>query len=91
MHVIVRGRVQGVNFRWATLREAQAQNLTGWVKNKEDGSVEILAEGAEEALALFRDWCRKGPPAARVASCEIREEPYAGIFPSFEIRYDERM
>lgn len=88
LHIVVRGRVQGVNFRWATQREARSQNLTGWVRNNEDGSVEIVAEGAEDALARFREWCKKGPPAARVTSCEVHEENHAGVFPSFDVRYD---
>ena len=63
---LVRGRVQGVFFRASTRAQAQALGLCGCAKNLADGSVEVLACGAEEALNRLQSWLRKGPPAARV-------------------------
>jgi len=81
----VRGRVQGVFFRWTTRERAQALGLTGWVRNCPDGSVETVAEGDPEALARFREWLGKGPPGARVESVTEKEEPATGEFSGFDI------
>lgn len=66
LHVLVRGRVQGVGFRWFVVHEARALGLTGWVRNNEDGSVEVAARGDEAAIATLRQRLAAGPPAARV-------------------------
>jgi acylphosphatase len=63
---LVRGRVQGVFFRASTRAQAQALGLRGYAKNLADGSVEVLACGAEAALDQLQSWLRQGPPAARV-------------------------
>lgn len=60
------GEVQGVGFRHACRRHAQALGVKGWVRNREDGTVEIHAEGSDDALDAFRGWCREGPPGAEV-------------------------
>jgi len=57
----VTGRVQGVGFRYSTLREAKRRGITGFVKNQYDGSVYIEAEGSQEELLDFVEWCRNGP------------------------------
>jgi acylphosphatase len=66
--VRVQGRVQGVGFRWFVLREAQELHLRGWVRNAPDGSVEVRAAGAPDAIAFFRERLAQGPPAAQVTS-----------------------
>jgi len=71
-HFAVRGRVQGVGFRWFTREAAESLGLSGWVKNKEDGSVEAEAEGTPDALEEFARVLRDGNPAARVESIEVR-------------------
>lgn len=71
-HLTVRGRVQGVGFRWFTLDTAEALGLTGWVSNRKDGSVEAEAQGTEEALDEFERRLRTGNPAARVDSIETQ-------------------
>jgi len=71
----VRGRVQGVFFRDWTIEAARALGLTGWVRNRTDGSVEILANGPANAIETFVEQCRQGPPAARVDSIEREDEP----------------
>jgi acylphosphatase len=71
VRVVVRGRVQGVAFRAATLDEARRiGGLSGWVKNLPDRSVEVLAEGERAGVEALLSWCRHGPPAARVEGVE---------------------
>jgi acylphosphatase len=69
----VHGRVQGVWYRGWTVDTARALGLDGWVRNRRDGSVEILAAGSEEAVTLFIGRCRQGPAAARVDRIDIEE------------------
>lgn len=71
--IIVHGRVQGVWFRGWTVDAARALGLDGWVGNRRDGSVEILASGEEAAIAALIERCRTGPPAARVERVEAEE------------------
>lgn len=70
-HVVISGRVQGVCFRAYTVDEATAAGLTGWVRNTPDGQVEAVFEGDKSAVEAIIDWCRHGPPAARVNNVEI--------------------
>ena len=70
LHAAIRGRVQGVGFRWFALDTAESLGLTGWVRNLKDGSVEAEAQGTEEALKEFVERLRTGNPAARVDSIE---------------------
>ena len=65
VHLFVRGRVQGVYFRAAAQREARRLGLSGWVKNRADGAVEVLAEGDEEEIKELIGWAHRGPGAAR--------------------------
>jgi acylphosphatase len=77
---IVRGRVQGVGFRWFVEREAHIVGIAGWVRNNADGSVEILAQGTRDQLLGLRSRLREGPRAARVDAVEESEaKPAAGI------------
>lgn len=85
VHVNVRGRVQGVFFRASTQREARRLGLTGWVKNRTDGAVEILAEGEEDQLKELLSWANRGPTAARVERVDVRWRGYQGEFPDFRI------
>lgn len=85
--VIVHGRVQGVAFRNSTVRRALELGVTGWVRNLPDGSVEGMFESDESAVRALVDWCRQGPPAARVDRVDTRELAYTGEFPDFVIRY----
>ena len=72
-HVRVVGRVQGVGFRWFVREEARRADLAGWVRNLADGSVEVAAEGPQEALARLLEVLRRGPPGAWVEV--VRELP----------------
>jgi len=77
---IVRGRVQGVGFRWFVDSEARQLGLAGWVRNNFDGTVEVLAIGSEQQLAALRKKLERGPRAARVDEVqEIPAEPVAGL------------
>jgi len=87
VHALIRGRVQGVFFRDSTRRAAQGLGVTGWVRNLADGSVEAVFEGAKTDVEAVLAWCRQGPPHARVDSVETENEPYAGEFGGFTIRY----
>jgi acylphosphatase len=83
---VVRGRVQGVGFRWFVEREAQILGIAGWVRNDPDGSVEVLAIGTPEQLSGLRSSLEEGPRAARVDDVEESEaEPVAGLN-SFQVR-----
>jgi len=66
LHFLVRGRVQGVGFRWFVHREASELNLRGWVRNTEEGDVEIVASGSADDLDELRTSLRKGPRGSRV-------------------------
>ncbi|HEV2366191.1 MAG TPA: acylphosphatase [Caulobacteraceae bacterium] len=70
VRLVVRGAVQGVGYRWWTTRQARFLGLDGWVRNRRDGSVEILAIGPETALASLEKACRSGPSAALVRGLE---------------------
>jgi len=77
---LVRGRVQGVGFRWFVEREAHVLGIAGWVRNNSDGSVEVLAMGSREQLLGLRSRLRQGPRAARVDDVEeVETKPVAGL------------
>jgi acylphosphatase len=71
---MIRGRVQGVSFRWWTVGEARQRSLNGWVRNRRDGSVEALVSGPVAAVDDLIEACRQGPSAARVTDIEIMPE-----------------
>jgi acylphosphatase len=73
IHLEVHGRVQGVGFRWYVVEEANELKLSGWVRNRQDGKVEIAAGGSRDALGKFEEAVRTGPRGARVE--EIRRLP----------------
>jgi acylphosphatase len=87
VHLLIRGRVQGVFYRASARQEALRLGLTGWVRNCPDGSVELLAQGPRELCEALLRFCHEGPPAARVDEIDVRwGEPdleHAG----FSVRY----
>ena len=83
--VIVRGRVQGVGFRWFVEREAHMLGIDGWVRNNPDGSVEVLAMGTRDQLSGLRSRLRQGPRAARVDGVEESESQLVPGLNSFRI------
>ena len=68
IHLRITGRVQGVFFRSTTKEKADELGITGWVKNCADGSVEVFAQGEDEKLKKFEEWCKHGPASAQVDS-----------------------
>src|SRR5271169_4263449 len=81
----VRGRVQGVGFRWFVEREAHLLGIAGWVRNNHDGSVEILAQGTRDQLSGLHSRLREGPRAARVDAVEVSEAQAVKNLSSFRI------
>ena len=78
MRVLVRGSVQGVGFRYATIARAASLGVGGWVRNRPDGAVEAVFEGPRERVASMVDWCRRGPSGARVDGVETSDEQPVG-------------
>jgi acylphosphatase len=72
-HVVIRGRVQGVGFRYWTEQEALLRGLEGFVRNRRDGSVEAVFSGSENVIAAMLDACRRGPPGAWITDIEDTE------------------
>jgi len=85
--VLVGGRVQGVFFRSETQDEARRNNVTGWVQNLPDGRVEAAFEGEKANVDRLIEFCRRGPPEARVTNIEVSWEETTGEFKNFVIRY----
>ncbi len=80
LRYVVRGRVQGVGFRWFVEREAHTLGIAGWVRNRADGTVEVLAMGTREQLSQLHSRLRQGPRAARVDKVEVSEaQPVEGL------------
>lgn len=84
-HVVIRGKVQGVYYRYATREQAELMGVKGWVRNRRDGTVEAVFEGDEEAVRRIIAWCHRGPSAARVTGVQVRWEEYRGEFEDFRI------
>ncbi|SDJ56530.1 acylphosphatase [Natronorubrum texcoconense] len=85
-HVFVTGTVQGVYYRANTRDTAREKGIAGWVKNLEDGRVEAIFEGPEDAVESMIEWCQTGSPAAEVENVEAEYEEPQGE-DGFEIRY----
>jgi acylphosphatase len=82
-HLRIQGRVQGVGFRAAMYREAIRLNITGWVRNRDDGTVEAVIQGPEPSVAAMLAWAHRGPPGAQVDRVEVK--PVDGVFPEFDL------
>ena len=85
LHIIVKGRVQGVYFRANTQKQASKFNLKGLVRNLPDNSVEIIAQGDSDALQQLITWCHKGPLLAKVSEVIVNPHNQQGEFSDFEI------
>lgn len=83
-HLIITGQVQGVWYRAGMAREAELLGVTGWVRNRSDGSVEAMVAGTPEQVAAIMNWARCGPPAAQVEHVAV--EIGSGEFSGFEQR-----
>ena len=87
IRIIIEGRVQGVWFRDSTRREAVTLGVFGWVRNRPNGTVEVLAEGPEDNVKKLVSWCHHGPPAAKVQQVHKATEEWKGEFKSFDVIY----
>ncbi len=86
--VIIRGIVQGVYFRVNTRKAAREHCVYGWVRNNKDGSVEAVFEGQKEDVEKAIEWCRQGPPGARVDDVELTWTGKIENFKSFHVDYE---
>lgn len=87
LHAIVRGDVQGVGFRYFVQRRAQQLGLQGWVRNNDDGTVELVAEGTRKQLEDLKRAVEEGPRLARVDRVETRWSEGTGDLPRFELAW----
>ncbi|MGE0870490.1 MAG: acylphosphatase [Kofleriaceae bacterium] len=85
VRAIVTGRVQGVSYRATTMDRAQQLGVTGWVKNRADGSVELEAEGPDDKIAALLAWCEQGPPLAEVSRVAVEDIAVTGQGVGFRI------
>jgi acylphosphatase len=86
-HAYISGRVQGVFFRWSTKKLAKKIEINGYVKNLQDGRVEVVAEGEEEKLKELIKFLQKGPKHARVHEVDVSWENYKDEYSSFQIAH----
>jgi len=86
-HLKISGRVQGVGFRYSMSEEAERLGVTGWVRNRRDGTVEAVIDGAPDAVEAVLAWARRGPRGANVTEVEVAEIPER--FEHFEMRPSE--
>lgn len=82
-HLTISGRVQGVGFRYSMIEEAERLGVTGWVRNRRDGTVEAVVDGTPEAVEAILAWARSGPRGARVTEVQVNEVPES--FERFEM------
>lgn len=86
IHIFVSGKVQGVFFRENTKKKAAEFELSGFVKNLQNGKVEAVFEGEKEKIEKIIQWMEKGPKTAQIKNIEINRQNYQGEFKNFEIR-----
>jgi acylphosphatase len=86
LEAVVRGRVQGVGFRYHVVREARRLGLAGWVANEHDGSVRTVAEGTAAALDRLEVLLRTGPPGSMISGVSVVRMPATGAFEGFVVR-----
>lgn len=86
-HAVISGKVQGVFFRAETRKAALEIGVTGWVRNKTDGTVEAIFEGDESQVVRMLEWCKTGSPYADVKGVDVDWPKYTGEFEDFRITY----
>ena len=84
VNLLIKGKVQGVFYRASARDKAVELGITGWVKNTQDGNVEIVASGGKESLKEFIEWCHEGPSRAKVTAVTVTEM-VTNNFPGFQI------
>ena len=86
VHLIISGRVQGVYYRMSAQQQAKAIGLNGWVRNRSDGTVEVVAQGLEDDVEAFLRWCHLGPTLAEVSGIERVDGVPVNIPEGFDVR-----
>lgn len=86
VHLTIEGWVQGVFFRTSTVQEAKRLGVKGWVRNRPDGSVEVVAAGKKRKIDELVHWCHQGPAGAQVRNVQLEWEDYLETFDTFSIR-----
>ncbi len=86
-HAIISGKVQGVFFRMETKQTADRFGVSGWVRNRRDGTVEALFEGEKGPVLEVLNWCKEGPPLSKVIDITVDWSTYSGEFTDFKIRH----
>lgn len=86
-HLLISGRVQGVAFRASIRRKAQQLGVKGWVRNTEDGKVEVVVEGEKEAVEELIEWAKQGPWLAKVEKVKVSWKENQPGFDNFKIKY----
>jgi acylphosphatase len=87
LHIMVSGNVQGVSFRWWVQKKAQELHLGGWIKNLDDGRVEVVFEGEKEKINKMLETCKKGSKSSKVTSIDVELEEATGKMIDFKILY----
>jgi acylphosphatase len=87
VHVVIKGIVQGVGYRYFVLRAAERYGLAGWVRNREDGAVEVEAQGDPPVLEAFLKDLRIGPRAAEVTGMDVEKLPPGKWYKGFDLRF----
>lgn len=87
VHLLISGRVQGVFYRANARSFASELGLKGWVRNLQDGRVEVIAEGRKNALDRLIEFCRKGPEGSEIENVDIKWEKPSNEFTSFDVRF----
>ena len=90
VHIFISGKVQGVFFRAETLTKAEELGLFGWVKNLENGKVEVLTEGEEEKIKELIGWLKRGPVLSKVDRLDLKWQEHKGEFKNFEIKREKQ-
>ncbi|MEK7482903.1 MAG: acylphosphatase [Planctomycetota bacterium] len=85
IYVIIRGRVQGVGYRYATAKKANQFQIVGWVRNRDDGTVDGIFQGEESALHEMLKWCDHGPANAVVEEVQVYPKEEPSLFSQFDI------
>lgn len=85
IHLYISGKVQGVNFRYFTKQKADVLGVTGWIKNLDDGRVEIMAAGKQDKLNQLIEWCKQGPSPAHVTGVELKWQDVTNKYSDFTI------
>lgn len=90
IHAVISGNVQGVGFRYATRKKAISLGVSGWVRNRETGEVEVEGIGSSAGIEALYQWLLQGPPSARVSQVQVLSRGPSALAPSpdFEIRRD---